>query len=503
MSNTLNLNWRPPGPIAARFRNSKAKIQIINGPVGSGKTTACLMKAVRLACEQMISRGKTINVGDGDRAVRKFKLAVVRDTYRQLWKTTIPSWNKRFPQEMGEWVGADNSPARHRLAFKLADGSIVDFIVEFGAIGDNNIEDFMRGYEPTAWYLNEADLLAKEVFNFAKGRWGRYPDMSEGGPSWFGILADCNAPEFDGWLYSEVFTRSPEELARDNIELFVQPGGLEPDAENVENLPPGYYVDQAKGQPEWYVERMINNRPGYSRAGKPVHPEFKDKIHVALKELAPIPGLPLVIGLDPRTRPSAAFMQRIPGGQRRFIDELQGDQSMGPRRFGKLLSELLHDRYPFVKPESIKGVVDPSAQYGADTEASEQNWIQIVAAVTGILIVPAPTNSIDLRREALKKPFGELIDGEPAILISPRCKLLRAGLNTGFRYKRMQGGGGERFADEVEKNEYADICEAAEYACLVDGAEMEIRERKSWSSSALAEARRAGESANDYDPLHR
>jgi hypothetical protein len=504
MSERLDINWKSPGPICSRFMASKARVQIINGPVGSGKTTAVFMKAVRLACDQQTSKGKTINIGDGPRPVRKFKLAVIRDTYRQLHKTTIPSWHKRFPPTAGEWIGAADAPCKHRLHFLLADGTVVDFLAEFAAIGENSVEDFMRGYEPTAFYLNEMDLLAKEVFSFAKGRWGRFPDMSEGGPSWWGILADANAPEFDSWLYRDLFTKSGPELAAEDVELFVQPGGLDPQAENSENLPPGYYTDQAKGQPEWYVERMIKNRPGYSRAGKPVHPEFKDHLHVAPKELDPIPGLPLVIGIDPRTRPSAVFMQRLPGSQRRFIDELQGDQNMGARRFGNLLAELLHDRFPFVKPGSMRGVVDPSAQYGADREDDEKSWLEIVANITGVRIDPAPTNNLTMRREALKKPFMELIDGAPAILISPRCKLLRTGLNTGFRYKKLNVSGAERFADEVEKNEYADICEAAEYACLLDGADVEIRERRGFTNEAVLSARARGERDDlNYDPLHR
>ena len=48
----------------------------------------------------------------------------------------------------------------------------------------------------------------------------------------------------------------------------------------------------------------------------------------------------------------------------------------------------------------------------------------------------------------------------------------------------------ERFADEVEKNEYADICEAAEYACLLDGADVEIRERRGFTNEAILAALR-------------
>src|SRR4029077_3314657 len=108
----LNINWRSPGPVASRFMASGARIQILNGPVGSGKTTACFMKAVWLASQQAVSVCRTVDLGDGvARAVRKFKLATIRDTYRSLWKTTIPSWFKRFPAEAGEWNGAVDAPA--------------------------------------------------------------------------------------------------------------------------------------------------------------------------------------------------------------------------------------------------------------------------------------------------------------------------------------------------------------------------------------------------------
>ncbi len=497
MSDRLDINWRSPGPIASAFMRSAARIPIINGPVGSGKTTANFIFHINKARQQQPSWGKTVNLGDGvARKVRKYKLAVVRDTYRQLWKTTIPSWHKRFPADSGEWTGAMDAPGRHRLQFLIPDGSVVDFIAEFAAIGENSVEDFMRGFEPTSFLLNELDLLASEVFIYAKGRWGRYPDMDEGGPSWHGITADCNAPEFESWLYRDIFEKSPADRLAEGVELFVQPGGEEAGAENIANLPPDYYKDQAKGAPDWYRERMIHNRAGYSRAGKPVHPEFKDHIHVARAELDPVPGLPLVIGIDPRTYPSAVFLQRLAGAQRRFIDELQGDQNMGARRFGRQVAQLLHDRYPFLKPGSIKGIVDPSAQYGADREGDEKTWLEIFEIESGIKLEPAPSNKIDMRREALKKPLTELIEGSPAILISPRCRLLRTGLNSGFRYKKLNVSGAERFSEEVEKNQYADICEAAEYACLGDGVDHEIRGRKGFTNESLKAARDQGEREN-------
>jgi hypothetical protein len=213
-----------------------------------------------------------------------------------------------------------------------------------------------------------------------------------------------------------------------------------------------------------------------------------------------MPNVPLVIGVDPHTNPSAVFMQRLPNGQRRFIDELQAEQNVGARRFGAMVAQLLHDRFPFLRPQEIRGMCDPTAAYGADKEAGEKDWLQIFAAVTGVRVDGAPTNALPVRREALRKPLCETIEGEPKIFVSPRCTILRAGLNSGFRFRKLNVPGAERYAPDVEKNHYADMCEAAEYACLSDGADLDIRERR-----AIDEQRRAAalrDVQHDWDPLN-
>jgi hypothetical protein len=208
-----------------------------------------------------------------------------------------------------------------------------------------------------------------------------------------------------------------------------------------------------------------------------VHPEFKQGIHVSSVELEAIPGVALILGIDPKTHPSCTFWQRLANGQRRCLDEIQAAPNTGPRRFGRMVADRLHDRFPMVRPEQIRGAVDPSAQYGADKEDGELDWLQTFEGVTGVRIMPAESNNIAMRREALKKPLSELIDGAPAILLSPRCRTLISGLASGFRYRKLNVPGAVKYADEVEKNHYADMVESAEYACLTDGAEIEIQER--------------------------
>lgn len=466
---TIRLDWKPPGRVAAAFMNSTADVQIINGPVGSGKTTAVQMKSTKLAALQRPSPR------DG---VRRFKLTIVATTYRQIWRALLPSWWKRMPREIGDFTGAENAPAVHRIPMELGDGSRCEFHTDFLAIGDNAVEDVLRGYEPTAFWLYEMDLLQREVFLYAKGRAGRYPDSSDGGPSWYGIFGDCNAPKLSNWLYQDVFRVSPGKRKEDGVELFVQPGGFDRDAENLDNLPGGreYYVKQAKGQPQWYIDAMINNRSGYSRAGKPVYSEFSDHLHIAPAALEAIPGIPLQIGLDAGGSPAAVFCQRMANGQWRILRELIGEKGTGARRFADDLSKMLGDHFSEVR--DIVAYADPSAAYGADKEAGEKSWIEIVAERAKIVVEAAPTNALLPRLEAVRKPLSTLIDGEPALLASPECVMLREGFNSGYRFKKMTGGDEERFTEEPDKfTPHSHVHDALQYVLSGGGEDMEIRGR--------------------------
>ncbi len=494
--NSLNLRWVSPGPVASRFMASRAPVQIINGPIGSGKTTTALMKAIRLAQSQKVStRETTVTENSQEAGVRKFKICAVRDTYRQLWKSTIPSWWERVPREVGVFTGGDNAPASHRVGFSLKDGTVVDFTMEFVAIGDNNVEDVMRGYQVTAFYLNEADRLAREVLDFAMGRAGRFPPMEEGGPSWHGIIMDCNAPEFGSWLYDDIFTKSATELRAQGIELFRQPSALGPNAENISNLVPGYYENQRHGRPEWYVARMLENKPGYNRDGKPVYPEFNDGLHVPDADMEAAEGLPLTIGLDAGGSPGAAFGQRMPDGQWRILDEIVGEPGTGARRFGQMLAQRLRERFPAVR--RVSGWADPSAAYGADKAAGESSWIEIVSATAEIRVDAAPTNKPIPRWEAVRLPLTRLIDGKPGLLLNPRCKTLRAGFNAGYHFRKVQGT--NRFGEEAEKNEYSHVHDALQYLLSGGGEDRAIRDRGRDHREARAKA--ASDHEHDWNPL--
>lgn len=488
----LNLVWRSPGPVTDAFMGSWAPVNLINGPIGSAKTTSALMKAIRAASRQRTSTTDRARDAKGALVpVRKFVMCVVRSDYRSLWRSTMQSWFRRFPREVGTFTGAENAPSRHAINFALTDGSMVQFVADFIAIGDNAVEDVMRGYEPTCFYLNEIDTLAREVMTYAAGRTGRFPPMEEGGSTWHGIIADCNAPVIDSWLYEDIFLASPDELAAKGIALFRQPGGRAAGAENLRNLPADYYARQVALNEEWYVRRMVDNLPGFNRGGQPIYPGFNDMVHVAPSPIIFVPQLPLIIGLDggQTVNPAAAFCQRSSTGKWRVLAELTAEHGTGAIRFGEMLARMLRERFPGAT--RIAAWADPSAFHGNDRDAGEQHWAAIVARRAGIRIAPAPSNTPVLRWEAVRRPLTGMQDGTPDFQLDARCRVLRAGFNAGYRFNKVAGGSGLLHATAAKTHE-SHVHDALQYALLGGGEFAELRRRvgddQARSASRLAAA---------------
>jgi hypothetical protein len=475
VSGGLALTFVPPGPVSAAFLADRGYVSGIMGPIGSAKTSTAIMKILALACGQN-------RAPDGTRYSR---FVVLRDTYRRMAQSVLKSWHKRVPREFGKFTnGGMNAPSVHHLRFRLGDGSLVDCEVIFAAVGDSDAEEFCKGFEVTGAYVNEADGLPADLLEHLPGRCGRFPDNTQGGCAWRGVFLDFNAPDTESWLYRH-FVERP----RDGWRLFVQPGGLDPRAENVGNLPDGYYQREALGKEDWWVRRFVHNQWGYSREGKPVYADFNDALHVAARDLEPIPGLPLVIGGDAGLTPAAAICQQTPGGQWRVLDELVHEG--GAIGFSDRLNALLGSRFPGL--DAI-GWADPAAAARASTD--ERSWLDIVRARTKLRWQKAPSNALSARLDAVRLPLTRLIDGQPGFFLSPRCKVLRKGFNAGYRFKRVRAGGGDHFTDEPDKNEFSHPHDALQYALLGGGGYGALLGR----DRARAEAQAAAAPA-DYDPF--
>ena len=470
-----------PGPVARKFFAARGRVDAIMGPIGSGKTTVALQKILAVAAQAPRS------MRDG---VRRHKHVSIRDNYRRLRATVIERGFKIAPTPATpgvEWQdGGHNAPSIYRLRLRSQDGSLAELTHEFRAIGDQDVEQFCRGFETTTAFVNEIDTLSEHLLAFLIGRCGRYPSPADVDPNklFYGVWADLNAPDSDSWFYRD-FVEEPKAGYR----LFVQPSGLSPQAENVKNLPPGYYEEQAAAQPDWWVQRFIRNAWGFARDGKPVYPEFSDRTHVAAQDLVGDPRLVLRVGLDAGATPAAVLGQQTPSGQWRLHDD-----TMGPSRFGRQLADLIASRYPRFEVDACG---DPAACAGADRTAGELDWLQIVAREAGFRVRPAPlpSNTLPVRLESVRRQLQTMIDGDmPGLVVSPRCKTLRRGFNSGYRYRRQAVSGG-RHEDKPEKNHWSHVHDALQYLMLGSGGYARVMGRS--PDAGL----RVEQPAGEYDPF--
>lgn len=454
----MDLKFISPGPVSAAYKADRSSVSAIMGPVGSAKTSTTIMKLLEISAEQAKSPV------DG---IRYSKWMVVRDTYRNLNRTTLKSFKTWLPLRDGQWTGGGSDPALLSMRAKLPDGSIMDLQVEFVALGDNTIEDVARGWEGTGVWLNEGDLLPPDVISYLYGRCGRYPSKLHGGASWFGVLVDYNAPDTENYLY-QMF----EEAAPEGYSLFKQPGGRTAEAENLENLAPNYYDNQVKmykaqGRDD-LVKRMIDNQYGFSRDGKPVYPEYRDSFHCADRELKAVEGLPIKISVDQGLHPAAILRQTMPDGQRRILDELYCDG--GAKGLSDMVLRAMGERYPGYRLVGAKCDLHGDARSATDATS----WLESLNKFLGLKgaerIMPAETDKPDKLTAAVKNVLKTLVDNaRPALLISSRCKVMRKGFNSAYCYKRMKGAG-HQFADKPMKGfPTADVMNALEFDCLDEG----------------------------------
>jgi phage terminase large subunit len=426
-------------PTVADFANSDKKIRCIMGCIGSGKSSGCVMEIVRRGLEQSPSKV------DG---IRKTRWAIIRQTYRQLIDTTIKTFHQWFPAHIfGEWKISEHS-------YTISKFPNTHIEILFRALDSPEHISNLLSMELTGAWINEAREINKEIFDILEGRVGRFPSRIDGGCSWSGIIMDTNPPDNTSWLYHYF-----EELKPEKAQIFKQPSGLSKNAENIQNLPTGYYQDLAVGKSEDYVNVYIHGNYGYSKTGKPVYTNFNSDLHIAKEELIPNKNIPIIIGMDFGLNVSAIICQLTPRGQFLVLDEIVSE-GIGIRSFiNNRLKPLLNIKY---KGFSITGCGDPAGVQRSQT--NERTCFEELQNA-GLKIVPAKTNSLAGRLDAVENLLNRLVDGKACFQVSPSCKVLIDGFLKSYRYKRMRVSG-EKYMDVPEKNTASHVHDSLQYAAL-------------------------------------
>lgn len=454
--------WRFAGPVEQAYELARAPVAVIIGPTGGGKSTGSARRCLRVATWQHPSPR------DG---VRRARIVCICPTYRRAWDTVMPSYFKVFPQHDGKFRGARGDPADHIFDWEVVIGgkrAPIHVEVLFRAVNDLDIEEFFRGLEATAFWLPEMDTNDSEaILSFASNRVGRYPEpddrpYGEGvEPAYAGVFGDANAPLIDGWFHRRFYTAPKPTDA-----VFVQPSGFSANAENMENLRkirPDYYPHMASQLEPHEVRRLLENRPGYGRAGQPVHPNFDQDVHVARRTLEVDPLVDVVIGVDAGSNalvPGVTFSQRGYSGQWRTLAEIHlAEGQMGTPELGQTIRQVMDTR--FAKARGAFIAIDPAAASG--NAMSEFSTAQALQHFTNIEVQLAPSQDPKQRRSALNSLLiRNVAPKEPAFVVDPACVGLINGLAGGFHYPKR----GSDFAPAPAKNRFSHVCEAQEYAVL-------------------------------------
>lgn len=460
--------YNSPGPVASAFIRSRAFMCGIRGPIGSGKSTAAIMKLTNNVRAQR--RGP-----DG---WKRRRTAIIRNTQPDLKTTTIPTWFQWFPQHIGHW--RSSGPPAHHLIDRQ---NKIEWEVWFVALDRPDDVRKLLSMELSDAWVNEAREIPKPIIDALTGRVGRYPAVKDGGADNVQVIMDTNSMDSDHWWYvlaendtstptaREILesTRAAEEelrvagilgLEQPLFEFFAQPSGESPEAENLKNLRPGYYTFAKAGKKEDWIKVYVRNEYGFVRDGKIIYDEYRDSVHCRPFEL--VRGVPLSIGIDFGLTPAATIGQQLLSGAWRTRYELV-TQRMGVKNFAKELKLFIEQKLPTFEFRNITG--DPA---GEAADANEETVFQILKA-GGIDAKPAPTNEFSVRVDAVNDAFRRLIDGQPGAIIHPECNMLRKACAGGYAFRRIWLAGLERYADKPDKNMSSHVAEAYQYQLLGAG----------------------------------
>jgi hypothetical protein len=437
------------------FLDSEAFARFIVGPVGSGKTTGCIFELLKRCYQQ-----KPDNTG-----VRRTRFAIVRQTLQQLKMTIL--------LDILTWL---RPIAHYKVSEQLVIIRFGDVYSEWYLIPLEDPEDQRRllSMQLTGSWLSEAIEMSPDLVIAIAGRCGRYPSAAMGGCTWFGLIGDTNAPTEGGdWWRMFEDDRPPD------WQVFWQPGGLTPEAENLDylmqtpetlKLPLGdsrrlaqgrtYYERLARGKNEAWVKRYVHAQYGDDPSGAAVfRGSFRRAFHVKA-DLQPSIAYPLLIGQDLGRDPCSVICQSDALGRLMVLEEVIAEDIGLELQVTKYLKpRLFANRYEGMR---YCAVIDPSGV--SKGNFLEENSIDVLRRL-GIPAFPAPTNAIDPRIQAVEALLLQQRDGGPAIIIDEeRCPTLVRALGGSYRYSKTQAGITKPLPDKTHP--WSDVADALQYACL-------------------------------------
>lgn len=440
-------------PTMAAFMQSDAFIRAALGPVGSGKTTAVMVELLRRACEQH----------PGPDGIRRTRFAILRQTLSQLKQTVL--------KDIAYWF---NGIARWKVSDSTVYFEFLDVSSEWILLPLEEPEDQRRllSMQLTGAWVSEGIEIDFDLISAISGRVGRYPGAAEGGATWYGIVIDSNMPT-EGTPWHRAIADPPPDW-----DIYIQPGGLQPTAENLEwllqtpetlvlpvNDPKRqaqgrlYYERLARNKNLAWVTRYVHAQFGPDPSGAAVFgTSFRATFH-CVPTLEPVRNMPLLVGQDFGRDPWGLITQVDNNGRFLILEEIPAnDIGLTNHCRMTLRPTLSQQRYQGL---AIAIVGDPA---GSIRSQYDEFTAFDILRREGFTAIPAGTNDIETRLDAVEVWLLQQRMGGPAILIDAgRCPKLVEGMAGMYRYSKTSL---EVSKPKPDKNPWSHVCDALQYAAL-------------------------------------
>jgi hypothetical protein len=421
-----------PYPTCQKFLFSEKFYNVICSNRGGGKTTSGFMRTI-------------VQAQKVDKLYYPLKWAVIRDTRKNLGKTTAVTMKKWWPTGEAKWVGKPEEPESCTLYVNRQPLIIFDF---FGVNSDADHDRF-QSYEASGGVWIEEPCPARTNTEFISSGVSEsvlaMAVTSLRGAPHPSVQLTMNPPSAEHWTAQLWHLPGYEALGSEEDELPEQQRQdrdairadsavfMVPPSENAaESETPGYtehnrQILSATGNSDM-LARLVEGRVGYVQVGEKVTPEFA--AHHLSPGLQVIPGVPFALFFDFGLNSTCIATQISPGGYW-LIHKAWSLENQGMKQLLQLHVQ------PWLAQQGIT-----QFWYGGGPEArqreqsdSEESALKMIIQTLG----PAPYRSGPVswsaRRDAMRDALTRSPSGLPWIRINPSgAALLVRTLDGGWSY---------------------------------------------------------------------
>lgn len=407
-------------PIQRRFIESRAEADLFSSRKGEGKSAGLVWS---------IFYHTQHNPGA--------HWLVIRDTFENLKRTTMQEFFQWFPDGVfGHYLAGDKVFIWDEERTGLR-GKVYFMGVEDDADASKIASMPIAGLaidEPSG-AAGESSGVSEFVFDTALAQ------LRQPGMKWYAVKLAQNNPDEGHWTYRRFVDPGTPGQVGDEVLPDQEPGFVawqtrEP--ENVDNLPPGYYgrMERTWAHRPDLLRRFVKGEYGYQQVGRPVTPEWSDKLHLATR-LQAVRGVPLHLLWDGGLNPTCIITQVTPMGYWLILESHVGSGIGMYQLIEDVVKPALTSRY---RGFTWSHTGDPNLK-APEQSSSNNSAAKVITNELGGRFVPGPID-IDRRVDPLRGVLRRTIAGEGVVKVDKeRAKEVWHALRGGWHWHVTRGGG--------------------------------------------------------------